>query len=888
MTRLKVLKRSSIWAAVATLVVAMTGLGATTAHADDTDNHARVTAQALSTGGSWVRGVPIPGSTGWLGTWVPYDGQPVPGLCIQADAVNPSADVAVTPGKLSTQPNLSRPSDLSVDIPQMAYIMKKWMPTSLDFSDSDVDAAAVAFLAHVNFENSANGPAKSQANVNELLNLAPGNVQDRARQMVSEAKASGAVAWEPGTVTGEGTRFGTIDKIGVKSSANAYLPGHPYTVTLNGPAVFDATGTNTLTGTTADNAINGIKWHSTGNGKVSGKVRYDNLGSSTLGFASPGGGRQDAIYDAATPRSETAQLPTWDVIFDFQPIATSNVGDSKIVDSGKLSDTITAKADPSYGDGKWLQIDGKNVPAGFEGTAYYTGETPAAESSTVPEDAKVVGSTTITAEGPGEYTASIEGDYDPSFITWVWKVVKDAQPGTIGTAGIAIKDLVHSDWTDHFGLADETSSIRHEAEVDSTLTIRATKSGTYLVDDLWITGLPTNHPDFAGGAGFKADEKEFTQKLLFFPEGLDVTDSNATQAEEIATVTVPAKNGFYPSVGSTDFKMKDDQVGTYVFVTEFKGDDRVKPFASSVEDTTEQYTVTPTQPELQTTATDGSDGDKVLPNTGTVTINDEVCYTNLTVGKEYTLTGTLMDKATGKPIQADGADITATTTFTPTKKDDCTTVTFTTDAKNLAGKTTVVFERLTQDGRTIAVHTDINDEGQTVTTPDTPTLATTATDAADGDKTVTPAKQVTINDKVCYTNLTVGKEYTLNGTLMDKATEKPYQADGKDVTGETTFTPTKKDDCTTVAFTFDGSALSGKSLVVFEEATHDGTVVAVHTDINDEGQTVTFTGGDNDKGGAGKSKGLALTGSDAATIGGAAALMAAAGAATVAIKRRRA
>lgn len=28
--------------------------------------------------GSWVRGVPIGGSVGWLGTWIPYSGQPVP------------------------------------------------------------------------------------------------------------------------------------------------------------------------------------------------------------------------------------------------------------------------------------------------------------------------------------------------------------------------------------------------------------------------------------------------------------------------------------------------------------------------------------------------------------------------------------------------------------------------------------------------------------------------------------------------------------------------------------------------------------------------------------------------------------------------------------------
>ena len=155
--------------------------------------------------GSWVRGVPIAGLSGWLGTWVPYSGQPVPGLCIQADAVNPAAEVVVTPGQLRVQPSLARPADLSVDIAQMAYIMKWYTPTSLEFSNTDVDAAATGFLAHVNFENSP----RAQANVNTLLATVPQNVQSRARQMVAEAKAAGVVGWRAGSVTGERMRFGT-------------------------------------------------------------------------------------------------------------------------------------------------------------------------------------------------------------------------------------------------------------------------------------------------------------------------------------------------------------------------------------------------------------------------------------------------------------------------------------------------------------------------------------------------------------------------------------------------------------------------------------------------------------------------------------------------------
>ncbi len=678
-----------------------------------------VLAPASLAAGSWVRGVPIGGSVGWLGTWIPYSGQPVPGLCIQADAVNPAAEVVVTPSQLRVQPSLSRPADLSVDIAQMAYIMKWYTPTSLEFSNTDVDAAATGFLAHVNFENSR----RAQANVNELLQLTPAHIQNRARQMVAEAKAAGVVGWRAGSVTGERMRFGTIDGIGVKNGAAAYVAGKPFTITLNGPAVFEATGTNTYTGTTASTRIDGIQWRSTANGTVYPSVKYDDLGASALGYASPGGGRQDVIWgDAGQGRSETVAGPSFEVIFDFQPIATSNVGTSKVIDSTTLVDTITASADPNYGDGKWLEIDGQPVPVVYEGTAYALGQEPVDPRDEVPADAKAVATASFTAEGPGEHSVNVDvAGLEPGFYTWVWKVVKDTQPGTIGDPTIDIKELVHADWHDQFGLGDETTSYRFNANVDTTLSVRETKSGSYLVDDMFVTDMPESHPNFTARAGFKADELKFTQKLLFFPEGEVVTDENIAAAETISEVQVDASNGFKPSVGSTKFKMKDDTPGTYVFVTSFAGDDRVAPFTTSVTDKSEQYVVEPNPPTLKTTATDKTDGDKTLASSGMVTITDKVCYTNLKAGKEYTLTGTLMDKATGEPLMVEGKPVTASKTFTPQESDGCENVDFTIDASLLVGKTTVVFERLERDGQTIAVHTDINDEDQTVLFEKSPT-----------------------------------------------------------------------------------------------------------------------------------------------------------------------
>lgn len=61
--------------------------------------------------------------------------------------------------------------------------------------------------------------------------------------------------------------------------------------------------------------------------------------------------------------------------------------------------------------------------------------------------------------------------------------------------------------------------------------------------------------------------------------------------------------------------------------------------------------------------------------------------------------------------------------------------------------------------------------------------------------------------------------------------------DGKKITAEKEFIPENASGSIQIDFTFDASALAGKSVVVFESLSHDGKEVAVHADINDEGQT---------------------------------------------------
>lgn len=243
--------------------------------------------------------------------------------------------------------------------------------------------------------------------------------------------------------------------------------------------------------------------------------------------------------------------------------------------------------------------------------------------------------------------------------------------------------------------------------------------------------------------------------------------------------------------------------------------------------------------EIGTTATDGADGDHKLLASNQAEIVDSVSYKGLKKGTEYELQGTLMDAETGEALKGmDGKEITATAKFTPKASSGKQKVKFKFDATLLGGHKAVVFERLYLDGKIQATHEDPEDEDQTVEFLPVE-IGTTATDAADGDKSIGVGKAVTVEDEVSYKNLATGREYTVIGTLMDSATGEPIKdAEGNAVTASTTFEPEDNEGKVKVTFSVDTSTLSNRKLVVFEKLEADGNVIASHEDLTDEGQTV--------------------------------------------------
>lgn len=261
---------------------------------------------------------------------------------------------------------------------------------------------------------------------------------------------------------------------------------------------------------------------------------------------------------------------------------------------------------------------------------------------------------------------------------------------------------------------------------------------------------------------------------------------------------------------------------------------------------------------------------------GDVTVVDTVSYSYLAGNARYSVKGILMEiKADGSVtplLDDDGNIITAHTLFitdaaeTPNTAAGTVDVTYHFSGKSLAGNTFVIYEYLftepddaenstvadltltdgmpgtagvltDNDGETIC-HADPADTEQTGYFPK---IETTAKDSTTGTHEGQADETTSITDTVSYTGLYPGAEYTVHGTLMNKTTgEKLLDADGNEITAEKTFTPDSSDGKIELTFAFDGSLLAGETVVVFESVFYKDIEVAVHADLNDEGQSVSY------------------------------------------------
>ncbi|MCD7955842.1 MAG: VaFE repeat-containing surface-anchored protein [Lachnospiraceae bacterium] len=455
-----------------------------------------------------------------------------------------------------------------------------------------------------------------------------------------------------------------------------------------------------------------------------------------------------------------------------------------------------------------------------------------------------------------------------------------------GGTAVVFEDLYHEKVkvASHADLTDEGQSV-HYPEVktsavdDSTLDeagnvqVNASITDTVILTNLvpgrayTVTGKLVNQSD---GSVLTVNGEIVTQSVTITVGDGTITASNGEKT------TATAYDADYSIVsGTVDLTFNFDAsglAGETVVVFEdliYNG----VTVATHADITDESQTVH--FPEIHTLAADGLTADSVAAVSSEAVLVDTVIYSNLVPGKEYTVSGILVNKDTGWELaDADNRAVTAERTFTAGATEEGITadideaansvsgtvdLTFIFNASLLEGTTVVAFESLEHNSITVATHCDINDEDETIHFPK---VQTSAIDTTVGDEVGNTGETVIV-DTVSLWNLVPGMTYTVSGVLMDKDTGEALLVNGETVTQSATVTVNEDGtvaaengenignvvydevmnsvDCTVdLVYKLDASTLAGVTTVVFEDLYHNDVIVASHADIKDLGQSAHF------------------------------------------------
>ncbi len=119
-----------------------------------------------------------------------------------------------------------------------------------------------------------------------------------------------------------------------------------------------------------------------------------------------------------------------------------------------------------------------------------------------------------------------------------------------------------------------------------------------------------------------------------------------------------------------------------------------------------------------------------------------------------------------------------------------------------------------------------------------PAISSVASDDTTGSKYCQATQSCCVTDDVSYENLTPNNTYTLKGYFVDKSTGDVFKINDSAITSTVDFTPTQSEGCVSVPFTFDATGTTDSTIVIYEELYLGEDLIATHTDINSQSQTI--------------------------------------------------
>jgi hypothetical protein len=514
------------------------------------------------------------------------------------------------------------------DARRMAWILDRYR---------NADAAtyaAIAIIVQDHFGRDGQDWAQQMA---VIRGLHP-SIVARAGQIWQESAGKVAADVVIERTDAEALRSGAVE-VKVVDYAGNPIAEVPFTVTLQGPAYFTANAGSTFSGVSTD-ASQSIAWQASGRGEVTASTTYKRGRLHVMDST------QDMLaFDAIS--SVGGASTNFTVRKDFAPVVSTAVSD-KLVDAGSpVFDEVTS----GLADKESPWMDGITLKA----RGYYFDGLPARDLGQViapkPKESADDFLARLKARG---YRPSAYGDADFSatgqsrrvqamtkpggtqpyltgaaggFGTWVWAFEMASQSEQA-------KEYLVGDWVSPFLEASESNSNRGRLTVASTVTEHSAEVGSDLSDTITVVGFPEDHGSFEGDEdyGFGADlayaqvsvwwsgdEGDPSNDEAYKPSG-DMAPTEDEHHRLVGAWDIPAVNGtFKIGAGAQDANgepilITAESHGWYVFMWEFKGDDRVMPAASRYDDAWERTRVI--EPDKPVEPDEPVEPEKPLPLTG--------------------------------------------------------------------------------------------------------------------------------------------------------------------------------------------------------------------------------------------------------------------------------
>lgn len=356
-----------------------------------------------------------------------------------------------------------------------------WLTNKYNENRDDLTQAAIAGLIHQKLDPMGN----EYLNGIQRLGWKDGTGWDtyaaKMDSLWNEAVANTPAGLNMEYQYTQGKRKGTIN-VGIQNGNGANIAGAQYTATLNGPAVFDQNGKNTISGTTTGSDQH-LAWTATGNGEVTYTLSRKIPKAAIL--SSP----NQNLMSPTDPGTQTSNI-TFQVQANFKPTIRSDQSDHRIEYGHAPEDDLTWHVDPTGGD--W--IEGATIKS--TGTLYYFANKPVEGRTTVRDGVKAA-TATVTGDRDGA-TSHVDASsitMDPGFVkahpgatpsslpatgwyTWVWEI----------TPGMQDADMrqylpADYDWSDNVLEAETTLHVRNMQP-----TITSSVSDAYKTDQSKVTG----------------------------------------------------------------------------------------------------------------------------------------------------------------------------------------------------------------------------------------------------------------------------------------------------------------------------------------------------------------------------------------------------------------